>query len=301
MRLEPGDAVVLYTDGLLEARRDGELLRRASGSTRCSPASAQPSGPGAGGGAARRLPGLRGGELGRRLRRRRPEAHVIDLCSARRPDAADRPSRRGGARAGEHDRVDRGWRSSSAATSSSSTCTGGRRLVLAHDPPRCPATLPTLDDALDFLGRQRGRRAPRPEGARGGAARWPRRCGGTASSSGRSSAPSGPRRCARCRRVEPGVRLGADVSARTGTGSAERRGWRPLVGAGARRVLRRALPLRIAALLARAGASAAVLHCAVVSEAVVQRCHALGAPVLVWTVDDARGWPHGSTRSAWTA
>ena len=53
------------------------------------------------------------------------------------------------------------------------------------------------------------------------------------------------------------------------------------------RVLRRALPRYIGSLLARSKATAAVLYWEVVSEAAVARCHALGAPVLVWTVDDA--------------
>ena len=57
------------------------------------------------------------------------------------------------------------------------------------------------------------------------------------------------------------------------------------------RVLRRALPRRIAGLLAGSRATAAVLYWEVVSEAAVARCHALGAPVLVWTVDDARLLP----------
>jgi glycerophosphoryl diester phosphodiesterase len=39
-------------------------------------------------------------------------------------------------------------------------------------------------------------------------------------------------------------------------------------------------------LLAGARAGVAVLHWQVVSEAVVTRCRALGAPVLAWTVDD---------------
>ncbi|HJW69581.1 MAG TPA: glycerophosphodiester phosphodiesterase family protein [Candidatus Binatia bacterium] len=34
------------------------------------------------------------------------------------------------------------------------------------------------------------------------------------------------------------------------------------------------------------GASAAVLNVGVVSEEAVARCHGLGLPVLVWTVDD---------------
>jgi glycerophosphoryl diester phosphodiesterase len=38
--------------------------------------------------------------------------------------------------------------------------------------------------------------------------------------------------------------------------------------------------------LAGADASAAMLHFAVVSQTAVERCHSLGAPVLVWTVDD---------------
>jgi len=61
----------------------------------------------------------------------------------------------------------------------------------------------------------------------------------------------------------------------------------PLTLAGAA-ALRAALPRRIEGMLARAGARIASLHHAVVSRAVVDRCHAVDVPVLVWTVDDAR-------------
>jgi glycerophosphoryl diester phosphodiesterase len=49
--------------------------------------------------------------------------------------------------------------------------------------------------------------------------------------------------------------------------------------------LRRSLPFRIGALLARADATAAVLQYRLVTRAAVRRCHALGAPVFAWTVD----------------
>ena len=58
--------------------------------------------------------------------------------------------------------------------------------------------------------------------------------------------------------------------------------WSGVVG------LRRALPYRIERLLDRSGAAAATLHWAVVSRAVVRRCHARGAAVLAWTVDHRR-------------
>jgi len=51
------------------------------------------------------------------------------------------------------------------------------------------------------------------------------------------------------------------------------------------------LPRRIGTLLAGSRATAAVLYWEVVSEATVRRCHALSAPVLVWTVDDAELLP----------
>jgi glycerophosphoryl diester phosphodiesterase len=57
------------------------------------------------------------------------------------------------------------------------------------------------------------------------------------------------------------------------------------------RVLRRTLPAPIDALLSGSRATAAVLYWEVLSEAAVARCHALGAPVLVWTVDDAELLP----------
>jgi glycerophosphoryl diester phosphodiesterase len=56
-----------------------------------------------------------------------------------------------------------------------------------------------------------------------------------------------------------------------------------IVGAAA---LRRALPRRIVGMLTGARATLASLHHAVVSPATIERCHAAGFPVLVWTVDD---------------
>lgn len=48
----------------------------------------------------------------------------------------------------------------------------------------------------------------------------------------------------------------------------------------------RTLPLRIGRLLERAQASAATLNYRVITRAVVERCHALDAAVLAWTVND---------------
>lgn len=57
------------------------------------------------------------------------------------------------------------------------------------------------------------------------------------------------------------------------------------IRAGGAAAFRHALPRRIAGLLARAQATVASLHHGVVSHAVVERCHALGVPVIAWTVD----------------
>jgi glycerophosphoryl diester phosphodiesterase len=65
----------------------------------------------------------------------------------------------------------------------------------------------------------------------------------------------------------------------------ERRTFLPIVGP-ALLALRLALPFRIGRILAEADASATTLHYRLASRAVIERCHALGAAVLVWTVDD---------------
>lgn len=68
-------------------------------------------------------------------------------------------------------------------------------------------------------------------------------------------------------------------------GVSQRRLLAPVTGA-ALLGLRRTLPLRIARMLDRAHASAAMLHHRVVSRAAVDRAHAHGAAVFAWTVDD---------------
>lgn len=59
----------------------------------------------------------------------------------------------------------------------------------------------------------------------------------------------------------------------------------PLVACGIA-AARRTLPRRIGALLARAEATKASLNDPLVTAAVVERCHALGVPVIAWTVND---------------
>jgi glycerophosphoryl diester phosphodiesterase len=68
-------------------------------------------------------------------------------------------------------------------------------------------------------------------------------------------------------------------------GIAERPGFQPLIRAGLAG-LRRALPLRLGRMLARARVDATLLHHALVSRRLVERCHARDAAVLAWTVED---------------
>jgi glycerophosphoryl diester phosphodiesterase len=160
-------------------------------------------------------------------------------------------------------------------------------LVLAHDQPAGPVPgLPTLDEALDFLaGTEAGvhldLKARGAEEAVAGALRGHGLVERTVVSSFR------PETLRALAGVEPGVRLGLTYPEdRRGLG--QRRAVAPLVRP-ALAAMRAMLPRRIPRLLAGAGASAAMLHFAVVSVAAVRRCHALGAPVLVWTVDE-RAW-----------
>jgi glycerophosphoryl diester phosphodiesterase len=69
------------------------------------------------------------------------------------------------------------------------------------------------------------------------------------------------------------------VSGRRGLGLAVR---------GGLAAMRRTLPLRAAGLLDRAGASALTLHAELITPAAVRACHARGAAVWAWTVNDVR-------------
>ena len=157
-------------------------------------------------------------------------------------------------------------------------------LVLAHDPPAgLHPALPTLDEALAFLaGTEAGAhldlKATGAEEAVAGALRGHGLVERTVVSSFR------PETLLALGAVEPGLRLGLTYP-EDRRGLVQRRGVGPFIGP-ALGAMRAVLPLRVARLLAGAGASAAMLHFAVASRAVVERCHAIGAPVLVWTVDE---------------
>jgi glycerophosphoryl diester phosphodiesterase len=86
--------------------------------------------------------------------------------------------------------------------------------------------------------------------------------------------------------AEPGLTVGLSYPFDR-AGIAERPAFQPLIRAGLAGA-RRLLPLRIGAMLAGARADAALLHHALVSRPLVERCHALGAAVLAWTVEDER-------------
>jgi glycerophosphoryl diester phosphodiesterase len=76
------------------------------------------------------------------------------------------------------------------------------------------------------------------------------------------------------KRLEPDVRRSVTFPRNRGRAAALRR-------------VPRVLPRRIGNLVLRAEAAAATLNYRVVTQAVVERCHDLGAAVFVWTVNDA--------------
>jgi glycerophosphoryl diester phosphodiesterase len=157
-------------------------------------------------------------------------------------------------------------------------------LVLVHDRPAGPAPgLPTLDEALAFIaGTEAGVHLDlKARGAEEPVMEALRRHGFAERTVVSSFRPETLRALAA---AEPGVRLGLTYP-EDSRGLAQRRAVAPLL-VPALAAMRAALPRRISRLLAAAGASTAMLHFAVVTKAIVERCHALGAPVLVWTVDE---------------
>lgn len=159
----------------------------------------------------------------------------------------------------------------------------GDALVVVHDRPEAAHELPSLDDVLEFL---RGTAAGvhldlKARGAEPAVAEALRRHGvlhRTVVSSFRGATLRA------LHAVEPALRLGKTYPQdRTGLTKS------PLFHPPARvvlKALKRTLPRRIGALLRAARATAAVLYWEVLTPAAVARCHALGAPVLAWTVDD---------------
>lgn len=87
------------------------------------------------------------------------------------------------------------------------------------------------------------------------------------------------------REVEPALTTGLSYPFDR-VGIAGRPAFQPLIPVGLAG-LRRLLPERIGRLLSRARADAAVLHYALLSPRLVERCHLRGAAVLAWTIEDA--------------
>ena len=154
-------------------------------------------------------------------------------------------------------------------------------LVLAHSAAEVPAEPATLDEALGYLTgtpagvhadlKSRGVEAALVERLR--AHRLVERT--LVSSFDRADLRA-------LQPLEPGLALGLAYP-EDRLGVSRRKVLLPLVVA-ALRLMRAGLPPRIGRMLAGAQASAAMLHWSVVSRPVVDRCHALGVPVLAWTV-----------------
>jgi glycerophosphoryl diester phosphodiesterase len=160
-------------------------------------------------------------------------------------------------------------------------------LVVVHDRPEVGTTsLPTLDEALDFLaGTYAGVHLDLKARGAGSAVADALRRHGLVEHTLVSSFRSDTLR--EFGAVERGVRLGLTYPGDP-TGLAHQPWARPLMRASLA-ALKTSLPRRLSNLLLRAGANTAVLNVGVLSEEAVARCHALGLPVLVWTIDDP-GW-----------
>jgi glycerophosphoryl diester phosphodiesterase len=153
-------------------------------------------------------------------------------------------------------------------------------LVLAHSPAEVPGDVTTLDEALAFLagtgaGVQVDLKAP---GAEPEVVKSLRRHGLVERAVVSTFRPGSLRAL---EAVEPQLCRGL-------TYPEDRFGVSrfTLVARSGLAAMRSVLPRRIGRKLSAASANAAMLHWQVVTRAVVERCHALGAPVFAWTVPD---------------
>ena len=154
-------------------------------------------------------------------------------------------------------------------------------LVLAHSRVEVPKQLATLDEALSFLapgrwGIQLDLKARGVEQAVVDALQKHGVVERTVVTSFRAA------NLRTLHALEPGLRLGLTYP-EDRYGVSGRRALAPFVSP-ALSAMRAALPRRIAWMLGAAEATAAMLHWQVVSKPVVERCHAVGAAVLAWTV-----------------
>jgi glycerophosphoryl diester phosphodiesterase len=157
-------------------------------------------------------------------------------------------------------------------------------LVLGHSRLELPETRATLDDALELLAR-RGAGAHvdlKQRGLEAAVADALRRH----DLLDRSLVSSLDHAALRdLRRHEPLVRVGLSYP-EDRLGIARFRAATPVIVAGLA-ALKRTLPRVIGRWLERAGASAAVIHYALVTPVLIDRCHERGAAVWTWTVNDA--------------
>ncbi len=159
-------------------------------------------------------------------------------------------------------------------------------LVLAHSHEEVGPEAPTLDEALAFLASN----APRDVGVdldlkwhgfEAAIVTQLREHGLVDRTIASSFFPESLRRLRTC---EPALRTGISYPWDR-RGLALRRPLAPLVWAGAA-ALRSALPFRIGRMARAANAGWAMLHYSVLSRAAVERAHAQGLSVFVWTVDE---------------
>ena len=156
------------------------------------------------------------------------------------------------------------------------------RLAVAHDPPPARVEPLLLDEALEFLA-ARGARVQVDLKLRDpvGVVEAVRRHG-LVERAFVSGTDAGALR--RVRELEPELRTSFSYPDDR-FGLTKRGGLHWLTAPGLA-LMRGALPSRIGGMLTRSGATATTLHHEVVTAKVIERCTALGAPVLAWTVDD---------------
>lgn len=156
-------------------------------------------------------------------------------------------------------------------------------LRLAHSPAQVKDDSPTLDEALAFVARADAGVIVdlKSRGIEHAAVEALRECKLLDRAVVASFQPASLRAV---KEVEPALTTGFSYPFDR-AGISEHAAFQPLIRVGLAG-LRRALPSRSAGMLARARADALLVHHALISRTLVERCHDRDAAVLAWTIED---------------